>query len=125
MHNFSNSIVGALIVWATVIWQVKVGNADVKMDIKAVDEKVKAFDMKVDAVRMECQHVQSIALGSAYAAMKAISGDRTLMNGHRKMCGVRWQGLLCRQRYRGGLQSNLYISIAPGPGPARLVVGPP
>jgi len=28
--------------------------------------------------RVECQHVQSIALGTAYAAMKTISADKTM-----------------------------------------------
>jgi len=83
----TTNLAGALIVSATVVWQVRVGNADVKKDIKedikkdikAVDEKLDAVDEKVDTIRMELQHVQSIALGSAYAAMRAISGDRTLM----------------------------------------------
>lgn len=38
---------------------------------------IRAVRDKVDGQRMERQHGQSIALGSAYAAMKTMSGDKS------------------------------------------------
>lgn len=49
------------------------GNDDIKKDTGVVNEKV-------DAVRLESQHTQSIALGTAYATMKALSGRKDMMN---------------------------------------------
>lgn len=49
------------------------GNDDIRKDTGVVDEKV-------DAVRLESQHARSIALGTAYATMNALSGKKDMVN---------------------------------------------
>ena len=46
----ATTLAGALIASATIVWQVRVGNADVKDKLR---KDIKAVDKKLDAVRMK------------------------------------------------------------------------
>ena len=76
LTEFACPLIGA----AIVIWQIKAGNADIKNELKnELNTKFDALGAKVDPNRTECQHVQSIDLGSVSACLGAISRDRTPM----------------------------------------------
>jgi hypothetical protein len=72
-HVHGPSLLAAGIGSATVIWQTNKGNDEVKKELKKEIQ-----DVRTD-VRTEIQGVQSIALGSAYATMRALSGKKDMM----------------------------------------------
>ncbi|KAF8249398.1 hypothetical protein K440DRAFT_220482 [Wilcoxina mikolae CBS 423.85] len=81
LNHYGPSLSAASISAVIIIWQTKVGNKDVKAEL---DSKIDGLNSKIDEVKEDLtskiQHTQSIALGTAYATMKALSGKKDFMN---------------------------------------------
>jgi hypothetical protein len=102
---------------ATVIWQTIKGNDGVKEELKAEIEGVKKKrKADIDGVnkdlKAEIEHVQAIALGSRYATMKCLSGEKKMMtkwmdDTYRKVCCVRRPKLCPRQGYPEAQEEGL------------------
>jgi chromosome segregation ATPase len=89
-HVHGPSLLAAGIGSATVIWQTNKGNDEVKKELKKeiqdvrteiqdVRTEIQDVRTEIQDVRTEIQGVQSIALGSAYATMRALSGQKDMM----------------------------------------------
>jgi hypothetical protein len=83
-HVYGPSLLAAGIGSATVIWQINKGNDEVKKELKKEIQDV-CTDLRTEVqgvltdLRTEIQGVQSIALGSAYVTMRALSGKKDIM----------------------------------------------